>query len=401
MNQSSNLITITHGPESSLTKSMFQKYIMDKYPVGGPSEIVSKNENIFDILDEKFSFNTVHKFKSLDGFRETIVIEIETAALILEYSIIETRISFFGVSLSSVEKLYSEVYDIISNLKTPKDVCIVLHSYFLESGRIDSSVNEFFIEDFQDLDDRYFPDFESTNEFFRQFIVSKEKICVLSGTAGTGKSKLAKSFLKYVINNKDSHKLLNATTDIETGTVYIHMGYLSDERLLSFEGFWKMLEDEWLSAVIMDDIDTALMARKNEVVSELEEQQNKIMSFFLSSTDGIQENTTKFFITTNRLADDFDPAILRKGRLFDILELSPFKREEALKIWLDEGLSLEDFIVEFGEDDGFILQADLASLIYEYSYNDKVKPKSFLKADSKASVLQSKKIKKRVGFDIV
>jgi hypothetical protein len=60
--------------------------------------------------------------------------------------------------------------------------------------------------------------------------------------------------------------------------------------------------------------------------------------------------------------EDIDTAVLRKGRTFDILELRPLKRAEALNIWLSEDLTEDEFNKEF-ESSSTVLQADLGSTI--------------------------------------
>jgi hypothetical protein len=50
---------------------------------------------------------------------------------------------------------------------------------------------------------------------------------------------------------------------------------------------------------------------------------------------------------------EFDKAILRPGRMFACFKLKPLVYDQALKIWIDEGLNKEDF--PFDSDN--ILQA--------------------------------------------
>ena len=73
-----------------------------------------------------------------------------------------------------------------------------------------------------------------------------------------------------------------------------------------------------------------------------------------------QKNKTKFIITTNQHFEDVDTALLRKGRLFDILEFRKLKNDEALTIWLSEDLKEEEFRKIFAGD---VSQADLGSEI--------------------------------------
>ena len=76
-----------------------------------------------------------------------------------------------------------------------------------------------------------------------------------------------------------------------------------------------------------------LTRRDAETYSFDERNRNRFLSNLLSFTDGIQKNYTKFIFTTNQSFDDIDSAVLRKGRLFDVLELRELTNEEALEVW--------------------------------------------------------------------
>ena len=89
-------------------------------------------------------------------------------------------------------------------------------------------------------------------------------------------------------------------------------------------------------------------------------KKNAFLNQLLSFTDGVQKNKTKFIITTNQHFDDVDTALLRKGRLFDILEFRKLTNSEALKIWLEQELKEEEFNKLFTDD---VLQSDLGSEI--------------------------------------
>ena len=110
----------------------------------------------------------------------------------------------------------------------------------------------------------------------------------------------------------------------------------------------------------LDDLDYMLTKRDSEVMTNDDAKKNAFLNQLLSFTDGVQKNKTKFIITTNQHFEDVDTALLRKGRLFDILEFRKLKNDEALTIWLSEDLKEEEFRKIFSDD---VSQADLGSEI--------------------------------------
>jgi len=138
-----------------------------------------------------------------------------------------------------------------------------------------------------------------------------------------------------------------------------------------------------------DDLDYFLTSRNEELQTSDDAEKNKFLSQFLSFTDGIEQNETKFIITTNQPFDDIDDALLRKGRLFDILELRKLTNEEALNVWTSAGLLKEKFIFA-----GDVLQADLGSEI-EKHLNKEIKIEQYLLEDNISKI---KKFNKKIGF---
>ncbi len=103
-------------------------------------------------------------------------------------------------------------------------------------------------------------------------------------------------------------------------------------------------------------------------------------------------NNSKFIITTNQPSEDIDPALLRKGRLFDILEFRSLTLEEAYVIWKENGLTQKTFENTFKHDD--ILPADLGSEINK-RLNKRITTatQSYLKEDGISKVKKAGKKK--------
>lgn len=78
----------------------------------------------------------------------------------------------------------------------------------------------------------------------------------------------------------------------------------------------------------------------------------------MSYTDGLLSRKDKIIITTNQAIDTIDPALLRPGRCFDVLQLNPLSVEQAKEIWVDLfGLSACDLVTRGNT----VTQAELMS----------------------------------------
>ena len=164
--------------------------------------------------------------------------------------------------------------------------------------------------------------------------------------------------------------------------------YIKSNDILTMDEFWRNLQKDLPDFVILDDLDYMLTKRDSEAMSHDDIKKNIFLNQLLSFTDGVQKNKTKFIITTNQSFDDVDSALLRKGRLFDILEFKELEKDEALNIWISEGLNKDEFVNLFTTD--FITQADLGSEIAKRK-NKRIKEttRSYLK-DSSISKVKKK-----------
>ena len=141
---------------------------------------------------------------------------------------------------------------------------------------------------------------------------------------------------------------------------FFNVAYVKSTDILAMDEFWRTLQKELPDFVILDDLDYMLTKRESEVMTSDDAKKNAFLNQLLSYTDGVQKNKTKFIITTNQHFDDVDSALLRKGRLFNILEFRTLHNSEALKIWLEAELNEDEFRKLFQDD---VLQSDLGSEI--------------------------------------
>jgi len=205
-------------------------------------------------------------------------------------------------------------------------------------------------ESFKNVSTEYYP-YIDINEMFSQFFKFNESILCLGGIPGCGKSRMATLLMDYMIENEnllqpdqfDYNVLYTKSTDV----------LVSDE-------FWSKLDASIYDLIIFDDLDY-LLGTRGSVTTQDDKDKNKFISNLLSYTDGVQDTSTKFIITTNQPIKEIDKAILRKGRMFDILELRTLTLSEAKHIWCSYNLDIEKY-PEFLETEE-VLQANLGSEI--------------------------------------
>jgi hypothetical protein len=241
----------------------------------------------------------------------------------------------------------------------------------------------------------YYP-YIDTNIMFEQFLTLQENILIMTGVAGLGKSKLSTAILKFAAEHDDilPYDKLKSHPDLEIQ--YVNVAYIKSTDVLADDNFWRVLSAREYDFVILDDLDYMLTKRSAEVQSHDDQIRNKFLNEFLSFTDGIEKTKTKFIITTNQSTSDVDLALLRKGRLFDILELRELKIKEAYCIWEKAGLKESDFHAVY-EGKDTVLPADLGSEITKHLNPGKKSLKGYLKEDGISKMSKSKKSKK-IGF---
>ena len=267
-------------------------------------------------------------------------------------------------SLELINKFNIIYNNIIKNELS--ELTITMFSYFLNSIGGCDYVRSFFKNDFKPKKN-YIP-YIDTDEMFKQFFNGDENILLLVGKSGTGKSKMSSLAIEYLASNKVNFSNRTVAT-------------ISDANILLNDCFWYQIRDMRIDLVILDDFDFMLGSRDSE-----DTKQNKFLSKFLTFTDGVRKNKIKFIVTTNQEYRDMDKAILRKGRLFDVIEMRELSLEEGLEIWKSEG------ITEPYPFDNSVTIADLAYCINNLKGTEH--RKEYLKDLS----VRKTNIGKRIGF---
>jgi ATP-dependent 26S proteasome regulatory subunit len=100
--------------------------------------------------------------------------------------------------------------------------------------------------------------------------------------------------------------------------------------------FVRYLSDKNFDAIIIEDADELLTAERGDY--------NKIISKILNVSDGLIKLPKKKLILTTNLEklNDLDPAIIRPGRCFDVMEFRPFNQQEFTQVADEMGLSLTE-----------------------------------------------------------
>lgn len=142
-------------------------------------------------------------------------------------------------------------------------------------------------------------------QYFAEFLESEANVLLLYGLPGTGKSSLIRSGL------------------IKTGVsalAIVDSSLAKDASLVSMIG--NKMRDADYGVLIIEDAD-ALMKPRSEG--------NITLNKLLAATSGIgNKGSFKIVLTTNALTTEhIDPALLRPGRCFDVMEFGRLTPEEA------------------------------------------------------------------------
>lgn len=400
-------LTILKGNDGVLVDSLIDKSIAERFKFGLANLEVSNVKDFIESLEKKFPNLDIAKFVlTKKGNTFFHVLKKESVEYISE----NVTDMYIFINVWKKNKGYVEIYT-----KTPKELEFVysnfedfflegegfkiqLHSYYIDNG-LKYDMNTISEEDLNDISSDFYPDFKSTDLFFKTFLNAKENIVVLSGEPGVGKSKFSTLALKYAIQNGE--QFIEEKEDKDSFVEEdnnINVAYVKNEKILALDTFWINLRKFDYKFIILDDLDYFLSQRDQTINSEAEELKNQFISHFLSYSDGLLPNKTKFIITTNRKIDGIDEALLRDGRMFGVYSFSKLSYKEALSIWIKNDLPEKAFKSEFSDSEKNILQSTLGSKIYGYKANGDKRPSDFLKDGSTADI-SSKYIKeRRVGI---
>lgn len=149
----------------------------------------------------------------------------------------------------------------------------------------------------------FYPDLGDPYRFMDDYLASEASVLLLAGPPGTGKTTL----LRHMILERK---------------LTAHVIY--DEKLMERDQiFQDFLFDTDSDIMIIEDADTILSAR--------EDDGNKLMSRFLSVSDGLIKLPNKKLVFTTNISDftKVDPALMRPGRCFNVVHTRHLNLAEA------------------------------------------------------------------------
>ena len=145
---------------------------------------------------------------------------------------------------------------------------------------------------------------ESLESYYERYMASSANILLLIGPPGTGKT----TFIRGLLSHTNSSAIVSY-----------------DSAILEKDGFFARFIESDDNVMVLEDSDAFLMSRT---------EGNTMMHRFLNVGDGLVTTKGKKMIFSTNLPSirDIDPALIRPGRCFDILEFNPLNLTQAKKL---------------------------------------------------------------------
>jgi hypothetical protein len=166
-----------------------------------------------------------------------------------------------------------------------------------------------------DIDRIYYPWIDTElKAYYKAFLDSRAQIMVAFGPPGTGKT----SFIRDLICEMNLNAFISYDMKV----------------LTSDSTFVRYLTDSIFDAIIIEDADELLTSERGD--------SNKIIAKILNISDGLIKLPKKKLIFTTNLpkVEDIDPAIIRPGRCFDVMEFRQLDKAEATAVCVKLGIDL-------------------------------------------------------------
>ena len=161
---------------------------------------------------------------------------------------------------------------------------------------------------------------EKLEEYYRRYMNSSSTILLLVGPPGTGKTTFIRGLLGYA--------------DTSAYVTY-------DADILTKDGVFARFIESECGVMVIEDSDVFLKARTDG---------NNMMHRFLNVGDGLVTTKGKKLVFSTNLPSirDIDPALVRPGRCFDVLNFDMLNNKDASKLAKKVGVTLPK--KEKGED---------------------------------------------------
>ena len=150
---------------------------------------------------------------------------------------------------------------------------------------------------------------KSIDDYIDDYLNSQASVLILIGLPGTGKT----TFIKNMIHRSGA----------DAKVAY-------DEKVMMDDNLFAGFVDDDCRFLIMEDADAFLQSRTDG---------NTMMHKFLNVSDGLVSAADKKLVFSTNLPKitDIDPALMRPGRCFDVVEFRPLTRAEAKAVVAETG----------------------------------------------------------------
>lgn len=259
---------------------------------------------VYDMIAKHFDLETVFNFYGPSFYvtdKTTMLVEVYHDTNNSKRSAAAGKYDIYIWS-SDREKIVSMAAQLKADLDEFKTNSIVW-SFSKKDG--DVHTKEIFLERGDPLIKEFYPwlPTDTVQDYFKNYLESSDSILLLTGVPGTGKT----TFIRSMILEND----LNA-----------NLTY--DEKLIQTDEFFlDFMDDETMDILIIEDADRLLYDR--------DENENSILSKILNISDGIVKNVTKKIVFSTNITDieRIDPALIRPGRCYDVLDFRKLTSDEA------------------------------------------------------------------------
>lgn len=337
MPQNNAIISIKTDSYSPINEALINRDIAEKFSFSITnlaskkeefSKFVEKLKQKYTLIESMFEFSIDNISYIIEEANDKFKIFANCTTFQGDYD----NVGIYTVDTKTGEEIFKDIKPYLDVYDS--ELSIELHEYYLANNTIQTNTIYIPHKDLEQYREEYYP-YLNLDYLFSQYLVSSSPILFLSGEKGTGKTKLSNMFMKFLLKT-DMNQIIK---DEEENTI---LGFkVVNPEILTRDDFWVRIKRERYQFGILDEMDKILVSRQDETTDSI--SRDRFVNEFLTYTDGNQKTKTKVIVSTNLDLQQVDKAIIRNGRTFDVLRLKNLTREQALNIWTQYGLEVEEF----------------------------------------------------------